>query len=157
MIVAKDFVGSPITKRIEFTTSAQDRPLVTQFAANDPVMLAKAVEYVARYEDEAMLQCIELHCIVLYCIVLYCIVLYCIVLYCIVLYCIVLYCIALYCIVLYCIVLHCIVLTCSHCDGVDINCGCPQNWVMSDGYGASLLENPQIVKGILNYNAISVC
>jgi hypothetical protein len=28
---------------------------------------------------------------------------------------------------------------------------------MSDGYGASLLENPQIVKGILNYNAISVC
>lgn len=81
MIVAKDFVNSPITRRIEFSTNAMDRPLVTQFAANDPVVLAKAVEYVA-----------------------------------------------------------------GHCDGVDINCGCPQTWVMNDGYGASLLDNPQIVK-----------
>ncbi|EGC35795.1 hypothetical protein DICPUDRAFT_151810 [Dictyostelium purpureum] len=28
------------------------------------------------------------------------------------------------------------------CSGIDINCGCPQRWVMKEGYGANLLLNP---------------
>ncbi|EFA83092.1 chaperonin containing TCP1 beta subunit [Heterostelium album PN500] len=31
----------------------------------------------------------------------------------------------------------------KHCQGVDINCGCPQKWVMKEGYGANLLQHPQ--------------
>ena len=31
----------------------------------------------------------------------------------------------------------------GYCDGVDLNCGCPQRWAMHDGYGASLLYSPQ--------------
>ncbi|XP_050540695.1 tRNA-dihydrouridine(20a/20b) synthase [NAD(P)+]-like [Daktulosphaira vitifoliae] len=33
-----------------------------------------------------------------------------------------------------------------HCDGVDLNCGCPQKWALQDGYGAHLLKNPEIIK-----------
>ncbi|KAJ4461860.1 putative tRNA-dihydrouridine synthase [Paratrimastix pyriformis] len=35
------------------------------------------------------------------------------------------------------------------CDGVDINCGCPQKWVCTDGYGSSLLERPQDIVAML--------
>ncbi|GAM26310.1 hypothetical protein SAMD00019534_094850 [Acytostelium subglobosum LB1] len=31
----------------------------------------------------------------------------------------------------------------NHCQGIDINCGCPQKWVMKEGYGANLLLHPQ--------------
>ncbi|KAF2074748.1 hypothetical protein CYY_003936 [Polysphondylium violaceum] len=30
----------------------------------------------------------------------------------------------------------------NHCQGIDINCGCPQKWVMKEGYGANLLLHP---------------
>ncbi|KAH0560163.1 tRNA-dihydrouridine(20a/20b) synthase [NAD(P)+]-like [Cotesia glomerata] len=40
-------------------------------------------------------------------------------------------------------------LVAPYCSGVDLNCGCPQSWVMSDGYGARLLENPQLVKDLV--------
>lgn len=33
-----------------------------------------------------------------------------------------------------------------YCDGVDLNCGCPQRWALNDGYGAQLLKNPEIIK-----------
>lgn len=31
-------------------------------------------------------------------------------------------------------------------DGVDLNCGCPQRWAMSAGYGACLINKPELVK-----------
>uniref|UniRef100_A0A8C6S8Z4 tRNA-dihydrouridine synthase n=1 Tax=Neogobius melanostomus TaxID=47308 RepID=A0A8C6S8Z4_9GOBI len=31
-------------------------------------------------------------------------------------------------------------------DGVDLNCGCPQRWAMSSGYGACLINKPELVK-----------
>ncbi|KAL4122669.1 hypothetical protein QTP88_014954 [Uroleucon formosanum] len=33
-----------------------------------------------------------------------------------------------------------------YCDGVDLNCGCPQRWALNEGYGAQLLKNPEIIK-----------
>lgn len=33
-----------------------------------------------------------------------------------------------------------------YCDGVDLNCGCPQRWALNEGYGAHLLKNPEIIK-----------
>ncbi len=32
-----------------------------------------------------------------------------------------------------------------HVDAVDLNCGCPQRWAMSDGYGAQLLRHPELI------------
>ncbi|KAM3875251.1 tRNA-dihydrouridine(20a/20b) synthase [NAD(P)+]-like [Diretmus argenteus] len=34
-------------------------------------------------------------------------------------------------------------------DGVDLNCGCPQRWAMSEGYGACLIKNPELVKDMV--------
>ncbi|XP_076048380.1 dihydrouridine synthase 4 isoform X2 [Oratosquilla oratoria] len=31
------------------------------------------------------------------------------------------------------------------CDGVDLNCGCPQRWAMAEGYGACLIHKPELV------------
>jgi len=33
-----------------------------------------------------------------------------------------------------------------YCDGIDLNCGCPQRWALNDGYGAQLLKSPEIIK-----------
>lgn len=76
MIIADCFVRSRAARDVEFTTHAQDRPLVVQFAANDAEVFSAAVEYVA-----------------------------------------------------------------PHADGVDLNCGCPQRWAMSEGLGSQLLRH----------------
>uniref|UniRef100_A0AAV2J4R5 tRNA-dihydrouridine(20a/20b) synthase [NAD(P)+]-like n=1 Tax=Knipowitschia caucasica TaxID=637954 RepID=A0AAV2J4R5_KNICA len=34
-------------------------------------------------------------------------------------------------------------------DGVDLNCGCPQRWAMSSGYGACLINKPELVKDMV--------
>ncbi|XP_033832415.1 tRNA-dihydrouridine(20a/20b) synthase [NAD(P)+]-like isoform X2 [Periophthalmus magnuspinnatus] len=34
-------------------------------------------------------------------------------------------------------------------DGVDLNCGCPQRWAMSSGYGACLINQPELVKDMV--------
>ncbi|KAM9956957.1 hypothetical protein ACTFIR_003694 [Dictyostelium discoideum] len=31
----------------------------------------------------------------------------------------------------------------DYCQGIDINCGCPQRWVMKEGFGANLLVHPE--------------
>ncbi|KAG8345461.1 putative Dihydrouridine synthase (Dus) [Trypanosoma vivax] len=36
-------------------------------------------------------------------------------------------------------------LVASWCDAIDINCGCPQRWVMAEGLGAALLGRPEVV------------
>lgn len=34
----------------------------------------------------------------------------------------------------------------KYCDGIDINCGCPQKWVIKEGIGSALLSrDPQVV------------
>jgi len=32
------------------------------------------------------------------------------------------------------------------CDGVDLNCGCPQRWAIQDGFGCCLLGKPDLVR-----------
>ena len=32
-----------------------------------------------------------------------------------------------------------------HCDAVELNCGCPQRCVRQGGYGAFLMEQPELV------------
>lgn len=32
-----------------------------------------------------------------------------------------------------------------YCDGADLNCGCPQRWAMAEGYGACLINKPDLV------------
>lgn len=34
-------------------------------------------------------------------------------------------------------------------DGVDLNCGCPQRWAMKDGYGCSLLSQPEVIHDLV--------
>ena len=36
-------------------------------------------------------------------------------------------------------------LACGYVQGVDINCGCPQRWAVQSGYGAALIQKPQLV------------
>ncbi|XP_034941488.1 tRNA-dihydrouridine(20a/20b) synthase [NAD(P)+]-like [Chelonus insularis] len=84
MILANSFVQSAEARENEFTTNSEDKPLIVQFAAKDPIDFADATELVAPY-----------------------------------------------------------------CNGVDLNCGCPQRWAMHDGYGASLLEKPELVKDLV--------
>ncbi|XP_053109017.1 tRNA-dihydrouridine(20a/20b) synthase [NAD(P)+]-like isoform X2 [Hemicordylus capensis] len=31
-------------------------------------------------------------------------------------------------------------------DGIDLNCGCPQRWAMAEGYGACLINKPELVQ-----------
>jgi len=84
MIVAQDFVSSKFARRAEFSTNPNDRPLITQFAAKDPVVLGRAAEFVAKV-----------------------------------------------------------------CDGIDINCGCPQKWVIAESYGCALLKKPDLVRDMV--------
>uniref|UniRef100_T1IMX1 tRNA-dihydrouridine synthase n=1 Tax=Strigamia maritima TaxID=126957 RepID=T1IMX1_STRMM len=37
----------------------------------------------------------------------------------------------------------------NHSDGVNLNCGCPQQWAMSKNLGAFLLTNPQLVSDMI--------
>lgn len=37
-----------------------------------------------------------------------------------------------------------------YCDGVDLNCGCPQRWAMKGGYGADLLRKPELVRDLVS-------
>lgn len=34
-------------------------------------------------------------------------------------------------------------------DGVDINCGCPQSWAISKGYGCGLLKQPELMSDMV--------
>ncbi|XP_018327221.1 tRNA-dihydrouridine(20a/20b) synthase [NAD(P)+]-like isoform X1 [Agrilus planipennis] len=43
-------------------------------------------------------------------------------------------------------------LVAPYCDGVDLNCGCPQRWAKQLGVGCALLEDPQNI-----YNIVREC
>lgn len=36
-----------------------------------------------------------------------------------------------------------------YCNGVDLNCGCPQRWAIKSGFGCDLLTKPQLVKDMV--------
>uniref|UniRef100_A0A1B6M4W7 tRNA-dihydrouridine(20a/20b) synthase [NAD(P)+] n=1 Tax=Graphocephala atropunctata TaxID=36148 RepID=A0A1B6M4W7_9HEMI len=36
-----------------------------------------------------------------------------------------------------------------YCDGVDLNCGCPQRWAMKEGYGSALLHKPELIRDLV--------
>jgi tRNA-dihydrouridine synthase 4 len=35
------------------------------------------------------------------------------------------------------------------CDGVDLNCGCPQRWAKQQGLGCILLERPELIHDLV--------
>jgi len=37
----------------------------------------------------------------------------------------------------------------NHCNGVDLNCGCPQRWALKEGIGACLINNPAFVSDVV--------
>ncbi|RNF24697.1 putative tRNA-dihydrouridine synthase 4 [Trypanosoma conorhini] len=37
-----------------------------------------------------------------------------------------------------------------YCDAIDLNCGCPQRWVMKEGLGSALLQKPEVVADMLS-------
>ena len=44
-----------------------------------------------------------------------------------------------------------------YADGVDINCGCPQRWAMKEGYGAHLINHPELVKEMIRHTRSKIC
>ncbi|XP_068202971.1 tRNA-dihydrouridine(20a/20b) synthase [NAD(P)+]-like isoform X2 [Palaemon carinicauda] len=40
-------------------------------------------------------------------------------------------------------------LVAPYCDGIDLNCGCPQRWAMAEGYGACLIHKPELVADMI--------
>ncbi|XP_010727018.1 tRNA-dihydrouridine(20a/20b) synthase [NAD(P)+]-like [Meleagris gallopavo] len=42
-------------------------------------------------------------------------------------------------------------LVCPFADGVDLNCGCPQRWAMAEGYGACLINKPELVQDMVRH------
>jgi len=41
-------------------------------------------------------------------------------------------------------------LVANDCNGVDLNCGCPQHWAAKEGIGACLINNPQFVSEVVS-------
>ena len=36
-----------------------------------------------------------------------------------------------------------------YCEGVDLNCGCPQGWACKEGIGACLIEKPEFLSDLV--------
>lgn len=81
MIMTDSFCQSLKARHNEFSTTADDTPLIAQFAAKDNIEYLSAAEMVYPYVD-----------------------------------------------------------------GIDLNCGCPQYWAMSSGFGSALLNTPEIIQ-----------
>ncbi|TRY73474.1 hypothetical protein TCAL_05838, partial [Tigriopus californicus] len=84
MLLADSFSRSARARDVEFTTNAQDRPLIVQFAANQVDDFVAAASLVRPF-----------------------------------------------------------------CDGVDLNCGCPQGWALKEGIGACLIHKPEFVADLI--------
>ena len=41
------------------------------------------------------------------------------------------------------------------CTGVDLNCGCPQQWAREEGIGAALLQKPELVSEIIRKGVLA--
>uniref|UniRef100_A0A8C4U4B5 tRNA-dihydrouridine(20a/20b) synthase [NAD(P)+]-like n=1 Tax=Falco tinnunculus TaxID=100819 RepID=A0A8C4U4B5_FALTI len=42
-------------------------------------------------------------------------------------------------------------IVCPFADGIDLNCGCPQRWAMAEGYGACLINKPELVRDMVRH------
>eukprot|EP01084_Bolivina_argentea_P000888 1628_1 len=84
MIIADSFNQNAKARDSEFITNKYDRPLIVQFASNNPIIFAQSSLKVMNY-----------------------------------------------------------------CDGVDINCGCPQSWAIKEKIGAYLINKPQLIKNMI--------
>ncbi|XP_021155605.1 tRNA-dihydrouridine(20a/20b) synthase [NAD(P)+]-like isoform X1 [Columba livia] len=42
-------------------------------------------------------------------------------------------------------------IVCPFADGIDLNCGCPQRWAMSEGYGACLINKPELIRDMVRH------
>ncbi|NXU48637.1 DUS4L synthase, partial [Turnix velox] len=42
-------------------------------------------------------------------------------------------------------------IVCPFADGIDLNCGCPQRWAMAEGYGACLINKPELVQDMVRH------
>ncbi|KAI8612004.1 hypothetical protein BC830DRAFT_1068169 [Chytriomyces sp. MP71] len=40
-------------------------------------------------------------------------------------------------------------LAAHYCSGVNLNCGCPQKWAIGEGIGCALMEQPELVKSMV--------
>ncbi|KAH0519612.1 tRNA-dihydrouridine(20a/20b) synthase [NAD(P)+]-like [Microtus ochrogaster] len=40
-------------------------------------------------------------------------------------------------------------IVCPYASGIDINCGCPQRWAMAEGYGACLINKPELIQDMV--------
>uniref|UniRef100_UPI002021DA6C tRNA-dihydrouridine(20a/20b) synthase [NAD(P)+]-like n=1 Tax=Myodes glareolus TaxID=447135 RepID=UPI002021DA6C len=38
---------------------------------------------------------------------------------------------------------------CPYASGIDINCGCPQRWAVAEGYGACLINKPELIQDMV--------
>ena len=36
-----------------------------------------------------------------------------------------------------------------YCDGIDLNCGCPQSWAIGEGIGCKLMSTPELVRDMV--------
>ncbi|EMR08175.1 hypothetical protein PNEG_03348 [Pneumocystis murina B123] len=57
MMVAKEFLFHSNARYCDFSTNLDDRPVVSQFASNDPIILGRAVEIISNYVDGISLNC----------------------------------------------------------------------------------------------------
>ncbi|KAE9421139.1 hypothetical protein Angca_008077, partial [Angiostrongylus cantonensis] len=57
MIYAKSFLESEFCRSSEFSTIPEDRPLIVQFASDDPFIFASAAELVYKYSSGVDLNC----------------------------------------------------------------------------------------------------
>ncbi|XP_023347012.1 tRNA-dihydrouridine(20a/20b) synthase [NAD(P)+]-like isoform X2 [Eurytemora carolleeae] len=44
----------------------------------------------------------------------------------------------------------------KYCNGVDLNCGCPQKWAIKEGIGACLINNPEFVADVVKQTRMKV-
>ncbi|KAF5219891.1 hypothetical protein ECC02_007118 [Trypanosoma cruzi] len=44
-----------------------------------------------------------------------------------------------------------------YCDAIDLNCGCPQRWIIKEGLGSALLQKPEVVADMVRciHNGLS--
>ncbi|BFZ65205.1 tRNA dihydrouridine synthase [Saitoella coloradoensis] len=57
MMLAKEFTSHAFARHADFSTNLQDRPVIAQFAAKDPLILARAAELSFPYVDGIDLNC----------------------------------------------------------------------------------------------------
>ena len=51
---------------------------------------------------------------------------------------------------------ECFKMVCTQCDGVDLNCGCPETWVNGQGDGSALLNKPEVVADMIRQAVMSI-